>query len=437
MFKQSKYNFVIEDSGSFLYYNALTNVIIPINEADKPILDKYFENIQLFEKKEPIIFNKFIKYGFLIGTDYDELQFLRFMNKKDIFGNRDFRLTINPTLDCNMNCWYCSVVTAGAMRSNVHMSDDMLKRVKLFIDKLAIMDRMDGIYLDWFGGEPLLYFDEVIYPIASHCKKQTITRKIKFTNFITTNGYLIEKYIDKFNEIALSNFQITIDGNEKRHDKIRQHFGNPSFAKILNNIILLCEKIVNANIILRINYDKQTLNNVTEIIHMIPVKMREKITISLNKVFQIDRVHSEENIKLKNVKKEFEIAGFKVNYWAFRPKTYHTCYSDRLNHAVINFDGNVYKCTARDYGEKMKAGFLNEKGCIDWNLPLISTMFAKAPFENEKCIQCNMLPICMGPCIQHAYENNNEGVKFMCLMEESEISLSSYIRSEAFNRSLV
>lgn len=415
----------------------MTNTIVPIHEKDKCTIDAFLDNLKLFEEENPIIFQKFIKYGFIIKTDFDELEFLRFMNKKDLFSSRDFRLTINPTLDCNMNCWYCSVVTAGAIRSKAYMSKDIINKVKMLITDLTSSSNMEGIYLDWFGGEPLLYFDEVIYPISVHCKEQILKNKINFTHFITTNGYLVDKYIDKFNEISLNNFQITIDGNEKRHDTIRRHFGHPSFNKIIKNVLLICEKITNSQIILRINYDKQTLKNVSEIIPFIPKEMRHKITITLNKVYQIDRVHTEENLILKQVKEEFELAGYRVDYWAFRPNTYHKCYSDRLNHAVINYNGDVFKCTARDYSEKLKAGVLNHEGKIDWNLALVSAMYAYAPFENEKCINCRMLPICIGPCIQHAFENRKKGVKFMCLMEESEISLASFVKAEAFKRNLI
>ena len=43
-----------------------------------------------------------------------------------------------------------------------------------------------------------------------------------FSNSITTNGYLIDDdMIEKFKEIKLNSFQITLDGYQDVHDKIR------------------------------------------------------------------------------------------------------------------------------------------------------------------------------------------------------------------------
>lgn len=44
-----------------------------------------------------------------------------------------------------------------------------------------------------------------------------------------------------------------------------------------------------------------------------------------------------------------------------------SCYADRINYANINYDGNVYKCTAQDYTSETALGFLDENGQIRWD----------------------------------------------------------------------
>lgn len=40
------------------------------------------------------------------------------------------------------------------------------KHVKLMIKE----ERISGLFLDWFGGEPLLYFDEIIVPLSEQLR---------------------------------------------------------------------------------------------------------------------------------------------------------------------------------------------------------------------------------------------------------------------------
>jgi len=369
---------------------------------------------------------------------FDELNYIKFRNHQIIFNTRNYRLTINPTLDCNMNCWYCTVAAAGANRPKKRMDDNVISNIKEYISFLIENKTVDGFFLDWFGGEPMLYFEDVIIPIATHVKDLTYKFKIPFTHHITSNGYLFNtENIEMINKISLNSFQITLDGNKSRHNKIRKHYGNPTFDQIIKNINLICNRVENASITLRINYDRKTLMNVSDIIPLINKNIRNKISISFIKIFQLKSLNGNENILLKKAKEEFENSGFNVDYWAFRPKSFFTCYSDKYAHAVINYDGNVYKCTARNYSEDVRVGTLKNNGIIEWKKEILSTMFAKATFENEKSLNCKLLPICFGPCIQKYYEIETGKAFLKCKMLDSELSLETFIITKAKKRHLI
>ena len=433
----SNYNFLYNYNEYSIHYNALKNTILALTETENLLLKDVITDLHKFKNLYPELFMKFIEWGFIINHDFSELNFIKFMNKKSIYQTRNYRLTINPTLDCNMNCWYCTVDAAGAKKTKTRMDDATIERIKKHGKLMVKKEMIDGIFLDWFGGEPLLYFDEVIYPIAVHFKRLSIENKIPFTHFITTNGYLInENIINKLNKISLNSFQITLDGNEERHNKIRNHNGEPTFNKIIENIILICKYVKNSHVTLRINYDRKTLADIIELIPRFPKNIRKQITITFQKVFQIETL-MEENQLLKSVTEKFANAGYILSYWAFRPNSFFTCYSDKLLHAVVNFDGNVYKCTARDYGEKIRAGYLENDGQIKWNNTLLSNMFANATFENDHCLSCKYLALCMGPCIQKCYETKNMNVPFTCLLEDAELKLETVVISEAKRRQLI
>ena len=52
--------------------------------------------------------------------------------------------------------------------------------------------------------------------------------------------------------------------------------------------------------------------------------------------------------------------------------------------------------------------------------------FGKATFENEKCIKCNLLPICTGPCSQKVIEVGDKS-KQICSLNSLESSIEDFI----------
>ena len=85
------------------------------------------------------------------------------------------------------------------------------------------------------------------------------------------------------------------------------------------------------------------------------------------------------------------------------------CYADNYNQAIINYDGNVYKCTARDFSSEQPSGKLNSLGLIEWNAPLLLDRLAlDIP---QKCKDCLLLPSCTGICSQKKVEaKDNEQI---------------------------
>jgi uncharacterized protein len=107
--------------------------------------------------------------------------------------------------------------------------------------------------------------------------------------------------------------------------------------------------------------------------------------------------------------------------------TFHTCYVSRINHVEINYDGKVYKCTARGYDDKYVVGELSDDGRINWKDKIISKLYASPMFENPMCIKCGYLPICAGPCPQKMMETPQEQIQRICIFKQSEQSAKDMI----------
>ena len=438
-FSLSKYNQFTKIDNETICFNPIRNTMIVLKNKEYDNLFGKIAKDKEFQKKYPTIFKKMNKWGFIISTNIDETALLLMRNREKIFADKTMRLTINPTLDCNFNCWYCSVESANTVYKKERMSDDTVERIEKFINKLSISNEYTGLHLDWFGGEPLMYFNEIVYKISLKAKEIMKLKGINFINQITTNAYLItNEMIDRFVEINLNRFQITIDGNEIRHNKIRNENNKPSYRKIIGNIKKICNKIDDAKIILRLNYDKKTLIGISTLFEEFNDIEKSKIQIDFQRVWQVKSDDSLIQL-LKSTIKQAQAKGFYVGYYAYKPLYNHTCYSDRFNYAAINYDGNVFKCTARDYSAKHIVAELNSSGQLVWDKEIISKRLSKATFENKNCIDCKYLGLCFGPCSQKMleYNENNHPFSSICTIKNSELNIDDFLIMEARNRNLL
>lgn len=429
MSKQSKYNFFVKDGDRVIYFNAFTGNTFSLNQNEHDKMQKLFNDLVFFEENYNSVFNTFKEWGYFVNDNLDELNLLRLRNRREIFSNKYYRMIINPTLECNFRCWYCY-----EDHQIGHMDKVTLCSLKKHIQFMIEKERITGICLDWFGGEPLLYFDEVIYPLALFAKKNAKKNGILYNCSMTTNASKLNSaMISKMKNIDLNSFQITIDGDKNRHDRIRNESGKPSFDLIMGNIVQLCTEIVNCHVNLRVNYDVNTLtiSDMDYALNLIPIDLRSKITIDLQRVWQTlqsnNQNDNEQMLKTYQLSKSLGFASSPVSN-LFKVGRCYTCYADRLYTTIINYDGKIHGCTARNYNPENAIGELSKDGRIVWDEMKLAKQKGQATFENETCLNCKYLPVCMGPCSQKKIESNDEFNTNLCPLNVSEISIDTYIK---------
>jgi len=395
-YKLSGYIHTKEKDGIILLYAMTQNAIFALSREKYELLMQ--DNIGSIEEKNKNLFSAMRKLGVIIPFNLNEIDFIQMNNRKDVFNSHSYRLTINPTLECNFNCWYCYEAHPKG-----YMSKDIMKSVVKYVERLIKENGVKHIELDWFGGEPLLYYDEIVAPLSKRIMKITKKNNVTFANGATTNGFLIDKKrISSFDTISLHNFQVTLDGNKELHDKIRHdEKGRGSYKRIIENLKML-SALENAKIMLRINYTQETLKKILDVIDDLldPKLVKDKFQIMFQQVWQDSH---KKNICTDDVQEAFRKKGFTVSGPQINPRSY-TCYADCYYQSVINYNGYVFKCTARDFHTHEPDGKLSKQGIIEWNESLLSKRFGKATFENEKCMSCAYLPICTGPCSQKMVE---------------------------------
>lgn len=439
-FKISEYNYNVISQDKVVWYNSFSDKMFALTIDESKKVNDFFLNLQLFVGLYPTFFKKLVDWGFIVNYKVDEYANYKQQYTESISERKIYKLSINPTLECNFSCWYCSMGMAKIKPSKAFMSEDVIARIYQNVKNKIVNDGVKRFELEWFGGEPMLHYYDVMLPLARDLSKLCIDNDVIFIQAITSNGFLFEfEMIESLLTYNMTQFQITLDGYQKKHDKIRkENNSDGSYLKIISNLKMLSLFLPSPIIIIRINYDMKILENIDTIILDLDGVNKDNILISLHKVWQIKK-SSKLSALVVDAQNKFEVAGYRIHHWAYQPKRFFTCGLDRENHMAINYDGGVFKCNARDYSDKYKIGEFSLEGNILFNEDLISNYYHKLPFEkNEFCKDCKHLPVCGGPCIQKAseYQKGGDFSKY-CVVKNAPISVEEFVLNQAKQRCLV
>lgn len=392
----SKHNFFKTINNSVVGVNLINKVLFALDIEKFKILKENEHNLTKLKDKYSTLFSAMYKLGVIAEKDIDDNQYKQIIleNRLIVFANKSFRLTINPTLNCNFSCWYCY-----EDHTKKHMSKIYMSATLKYIEHLICDFKINNLELGWFGGEPLLCYNNVMKPIAIAAKELCDKHNVSFQSEITTNGFLISpEMIPFFKEINMRSFQITLDGEKELHNQIRYTTNNKNtYDKIVKNICLLATELKPEDLALRINFTKESFKGIHKIINSFPESVRPNINILLQQIWQ-DKDNKSTIEELEGVKLHFKKAGFKVDKNILNLKGY-CCYSDLYHQAIINYDGRVFKCTARNFEKEKEDGILTKEGNIIWTNSLAKKT-SNATFENNRCLKCKYLPVCYGPCSQ-------------------------------------
>ncbi|WP_196896224.1 radical SAM/SPASM domain-containing protein [Aureivirga marina] len=403
--KYSQFNSIIPFQEKYALYNSFENKVIFLENDLKEILNAGVEEgIENLQEIHPTFYDYLVENKFVIDTSIDEVAKVKALSVKTDENLERFNLTINPTMNCNFKCWYCYEDHIKSSR----LGSSMVEKINKFITRTLQEEELKYFSLSFFGGEPLLYFKRNVIPIMTHLKYEGIKYDKIYSISFTTNGYLIDDdFINYFKEQEITcSLQITLDGYREEHDKVR--FVNKtkgSYDEIIQNIKKL---LVNEfHIRLRINYTDKNLEDTYKIVDDLsdldPEIVKKYLLIDFHRVWQNEQVDNLDITLNRNMdimrKKGFVARGsFSAN------NVVDSCYADKRNSAVINYNGDLFKCTARDFKSKDRAGFINEEGVLIWNDNYMETRMT-SKFKNKPCLDCRLLAICNGGCTQHAMEN--------------------------------
>ena len=399
--KLNRYNFVFDNNGQTIFYNISNNQLLFLTPELEELILRHQDNLIQLEEIHPELYNELRNREFIVDSNVDEVQtVIDHWNAKET-DDTHLTITILPTLNCNLRCWYCY----EKHQPGTVMKEDVREKVFKLMERAVSNNRLKNLNLDFFGGEPLLGFRNIVLPILKRANELCSLHHVDLTAYFTTNGVLLnETVVEALRGIDFATpptFQITLDGNREQHDKTRGTAdGKPTYETIIANIhkVLRAGMFVNA----RLNYTKDNADTLTDIIQefeSLPEEIKKNIRFDFQQVWQ-DMSHTDARNRAREAmeyyKKKNLCVSIERNYNADR------CYADYENKLVVNYNGDLFKCTARDFDHELREGDLDENGVSHWNERYRRRMQLKN--GNATCRTCSIFPICHGGCSQKMME---------------------------------
>lgn len=415
------HDYVQLDDKAFLYVNHLVDRYIILGA----IAHHLYQEGRLAELQLnfPNIYQKMCEGLFLVPVDFDEYKAYEDLLRKQMEDRTCYHLVINPTLDCNLHCWYCYEKRIPRSRMSKGTQELIIRHIKYVYENSPY----DTLRLSFFGGEPFMRFDvmkSLILEIERYCSENGIALDLDFT----TNATLCTPRKLKFLSSYRCSFQITLDGNKEQHNQIKciKNKVVDTFALSIRNIHKIQEIIPNSHVWVRINYDQDTLSDFDSILKEIVDLDRRRASIILRRVWQVDFKKIDPQV-IKNTIQKLEENDFMVDYYAKGG----VCFADREHQLVINYDGQIFKCTTiSDFSEENTVGTLDPNtGQALWGNKKDLYKMGERP---ERCKKCNVLPLCGGVCSLKSHKEEN----YRCFFEGLELSKSEYIIAQV-NRNLL
>ena len=126
-------------------------------------------------------------------------------------------------------------------------------------------------------------------------------------------------------------------------------------------------------------------------------------------------------VEFKKIRELFTKEGFNVN--EVRAISKSRCYGDHANHFIVNYNGDLYKCSARDFTKENREGILTSDGDLEWNEK--RALRERIKYGNSACMACRIYPLCHGGCSQGKLDQ--QGVNG-CIKHYTELNKVKIIR---------
>lgn len=402
--KVSRFCQFVDSNGGAVGLNTLHRSVAKLDDEIVQSLKKKtlnslpYEDIELLKKAK-----------FLVPKDVDEVGLFRDWAYRIKYDTSSIRATIALTSRCNLDCSYC--FEKGHMRqSPLDMSKKTADNIVSWLKTFASKYNSQKVSAYYYGGEPTLRIELIDY-ICEELEAQLKPLGIDNSFYMYTNGTIItDDLLRTIKNRKFQHLQVTLDGPRRIHNK-RRGFktGKGSFQIILTNIRRILGETY-TKILLLVNFDQENHEHIPELLDILEQEgIARNVELAFNPVFQtnFNRAHCDQfslpEFRTYQVWKTlYELAlqrGFNCN--ALRIFQKGPCSFNRRSYLIFDPSGDIYKCIGFLGTQGLKVG--NVKDNFLTTLERIEKQVAIEPWDNDKCRNCALLPLCLGGCRFHSY----------------------------------
>lgn len=413
------------------YYTIITDplnsredrVIFSTRTAEASIIKKsIFDALSegRFDDLGPAEHELLTKNKVLVPAEEHELLNIITQNKDHIAQEEILYQVIQPSAMCQLGCDYC-----GQHHTKSYISGTVYENLVNRIRERAAKKKYRGMYIGWFGGEPLMGLRQ-IRELTPMLKQIAADYDMPYASKIVTNGLSLKEniFVELVNELKVDHIEVTLDGIAPYHDKRRVTKGEAgaTFDIIFQNLLTILNREdyhdFNCQISIRCNVDERNEEGVSPLIklmaeHHLQDKIAYFYPIGVYSWAQ-NAAHTKSMTKEEFAEKEIgwlmELIeyGFNVNLLPGRVK--QVCLSVSPTSEMFDAYGNIFNCTEVSYTPvyentdyvignlKFRAATYSGKRMLsDWNDEVLQGKFP--------CHSCKMLPVCGGACPKSWHED--------------------------------
>ena len=410
MYKFSFYNIVIPTDNDSKYVTIFNTAYESIIKLERDIYELIAT--KEFDNNIPY-FNDLVNQGIIVPVDTNEYEKIIFEEKvEQLKLNNKFTIVIAPTLKCNFRCTYCF---EEGLRNSAIMSKETMNALIVYVQTIIVnRPSLEKIHVQWFGGEPLLGFEQVIIPLSIELQRLCSINNIIYESSIITNGYYLSKDITQrlIEDCNVKKFQITFDGTRENYCS-RKQVSNEVYEKVKDNVFALSKYIekndLKISVHIRLNVDKANITDAYQFVNEMKSDKRfiSNMVFYLGKLRFVDDVSNqffnaqefgEENLKFNTTFRYNNKLKLSRRIW---------CAQYTVNAIDIGPNGELYKCE-HFFGQNDKI-VGNVRDGIIYNNAYLDYM---NQIHTEKCKMCKIFPICIGGCPADRYQTKSENCEY-------------------------
>jgi uncharacterized protein len=287
-----------------------------------------------------------------------------------------------------------------------------------------------NLSVTWFGGEPMLALD-VMENLTSRFRVLSQKFGFKYCASIVSNGYLLNrKNAERLKNLGIRDVQITLDGPPEIHNKRRPLLnGKGTFNRIVKNLKEIYDLL---EVTIRVNVDKSNLNETMKLLDCLEQEgLKRKLMVYFGHVWGYTEVCADittscfDREEFGKIEAHLQWILYKRGFIGGKYPSVKRgfCTADSASGMVISPKGKVFKCW-NDFGckedEVVVYDLLNGSNVkMQENM---SRWMNWDPFSKKDCVQCSLLPICMGGCpylgLKLGDENRGECVRWKYNLKE-------------------